>query len=244
MSTSPFPRNWSYDLPQDGGENSRRSTFPIAVRSVQQQDLASLAEVLVNSFHSQEGILGLFYPLLRMGIYEDLRSRLRNKTHRYACLVAVQTSAVQTPAVQTAKTETFNALHLHQLAVVPGMGSFFEIPARDRPIGTVELTVRASQLWHTRQSTGYLYLSNLAVQAEYRRHGVAQQLLQACEQIALDWGFENIYLHVLENNPSARRLYRKAGYQLHEVEAGIGTWLLGQPKQLFLRKILVNRSVT
>jgi ribosomal protein S18 acetylase RimI-like enzyme len=114
----------------------------------------------------------------------------------------------------------------------------------DCPIGTVELTVRASQPWHTRQGTGYLYLSNLAVQAEYRCHGVAQQLLQACEQTALDWGFENIYLHVLENNASARRLYRKAGYQLHEVETGIGTWLLGQPKQLFLRKVLVNRSVT
>lgn len=226
MSTSPLPRNWSDNLPQNEGEDPRRGTFPIAVRSVQQQDLASLAEVLVNSFHSKEGILGIFYPLLRMGIYEDLRSRLGNKTHRYACLVAVQAS----------RTQTFNVAHLHQLAVMPGIS--------ERPIGTVELTVRSSQLWLTRQSTGYVYLSNLAVQAEYRHHGVAQQLLQACEQIALDWGFENIYLHVLENNPSARRLYRKAGYQLHEVEAGIGTWLIGQPKQLFLRKVLVNRSVT
>lgn len=223
MSTSPFPRNWSGDLPQNGGENPWRR-IPVAVRSVQQQDLASLAEVLVNSFHSKEGVLGIFYPLLRMGIYEDLRSRLRNKTHRYACLVAVHTS----------KTETLNAAHLHQLATIPGMV--------ECPIGTVELTVRASQPWHARQSTGYLYLSNLAVQSEYRCHGVAQQLLQACEQRALDWGFENIYLHVLENNLSARRLYRKAGYQLHEVEAGIGTWLMGQPKQLFLRKVLVNRS--
>lgn len=223
MSTSPLPRNWFYDLPQNEGEDTGRSTFPVAVRSVEQQDLAGLAEVLVNSFHSKEGLLGFLYPLLRMGIYEDLRSRLRNKTHRYACLVAVQ----------AAKAETFNAAHLHQLATVPGIGNC--------PIATVELTVRSSQLWQSRQSSGYLYLSNLAVRAEYRRQGVAQQLLQACEQMALDWGFENIYLHVLENNSSARRLYRRAGYQLHEVEAGIGTWLMGQPKQLFLRKVLVNR---
>lgn len=223
MSTSPFPCNWSGDLPQNRGENPWRKNLPVAIRSVRQQDLASLAEVLVNSFHSKEGILGLFYPLLRIGIYEDLRSRLRNKTHRYACLVAIHPS----------KTETFNAAHLHQLATVPGIV--------DCPIGTVELTVRSSQSWQTRQSTGYLYLSNLAVQVEYRGHGVAQQLLQACEQMALDWGFDTIYLHVLENNPSARRLYRRAGYQLHEVEAGIGTWLMGQPKQLFLRKVLVNR---
>ncbi|NJR37955.1 MAG: GNAT family N-acetyltransferase [Leptolyngbyaceae cyanobacterium CSU_1_4] len=234
MSTSPFPRNWSGDLPQTGGKDRGRKPLPIAVRSVQQQDLASLAEVLVNSFHSKEGLLGLLYPLLRMGIYEDLRSRLRNKSHRYACLVAVH----------RASPETLNAAHLHQLATVPGVVELFEIPARGRPIGTVEMTVRASHPWHAPQSRGYLYLSNLAVQAEYRCHGVAQQLLQACEQTALDWGFENIYLHVLENNASARRLYRKAGYQLHEVESGLGSWLMGQPKQLFLRKILVKRSMT
>jgi ribosomal protein S18 acetylase RimI-like enzyme len=193
--------------------------LPIVIRSVQEQDLPRLAEVLAHSFHSQEGLWGLFYPLLRMGIYEDLRSRLRNKAHQYACLVAVQGVQVTT--------------QLYQLAAVPGMG--------DCPIGTVEMTVRTSQLWQPHLGKGYLYLSNLAVQVDFRKHGVAQQLLQACEQKALEWGFENIYLHVLENNYAARRLYRKAGYQLHEVEAGLGTWLLGQPKQLFLRKALVKR---
>jgi ribosomal protein S18 acetylase RimI-like enzyme len=200
---------------------SDRSPFTISIRDVQQQDLASLAEVLAHSFHSQEGLLGVFYPLLRMGIYEDLRSRLRNKAQRYACLVAVQVLQPQTT-------------QLYQLAAVPCVG--------DRPIGTVELTVRTSQIWQPQLGKGYLYLSNLAVQVDCRKHGVAQRLLQACEEKALEWGFENIYLHVLENNHSARRLYRKAGYQLHEVEAGLGTWLLGQPKQLFLRKVLVRRE--
>jgi ribosomal protein S18 acetylase RimI-like enzyme len=216
-----FPRlpHWSNHLSQQQAR-SDRSPFTISIRDVQQQDLASLAEVLAQSFHSQEGLLGIFYPLLRMGIYEDLRSRLRNKTQRYACLVAVQ--------VQPQTTT-----QLYQLAAV-GVG--------DRPIGTVELTVRTSQIWQPQLGKGYLYLSNLAVQVDCRKHGVAQRLLQACEEKALEWGFENIYLHVLENNYSARRLYRKAGYELHEVEAGLGTWLLGQPKQLFLRKVLVRRE--
>jgi ribosomal protein S18 acetylase RimI-like enzyme len=207
--------------PSQQQAGSDRTPFTISIRDVQQQDLASLAEVLAQSFHSQEGLLGWFYPLLRMGIYEDLRSRLRNKTHRYACLVAVRVLQPQTTA-------------LYQLAAVPGVG--------DRPIGTVELTVRTSQIWQPQLGKGYLYLSNLAVQVDCRKHGVAQRLLQACEEKALEWGFENIYLHVLENNYSARRLYRKAGYELHEVEAGLGTWLLGQPKQLFLRKVLVRRE--
>jgi ribosomal protein S18 acetylase RimI-like enzyme len=215
------PRHLSNSPPPPQTETDLRS-FPISIRAVQQQDLASLAEVLAHSFHAQEGLVGLFYPLLRMGIYEDLRSRLRNKAHRYACLVAVQRAKPQ------------GATQLYQMVampgVMPGMG--------DRPIGTVELTVRTSQLWQPHPGKGYLYLSNLAVQVDCRKQGVAQQLLQACEEKALEWGFENIYLHVLENNHSARRLYRKAGYQLHEVEAGLGTWLLGQPKQLFLRKVL------
>jgi ribosomal protein S18 acetylase RimI-like enzyme len=222
MSISPFPRNGSDSLSQQPQQNER-STIAVTVRPVQQQDLASLAEVLANSFHSQEGMLGLFYPLLRMGIYEDLRSRLRGKAQRYACLVAVQVAKPQAQVNQ-----------LYQMAVMPGIGNC--------PIGTVELTVRTSQVWQPQRSSGYLYLSNLAVQTEYRRHGVAQQLLKASEQTARDWGFDNIYLHVLENNHSARRLYRRAGYQLHGVEAGLGTWLMGQPKQLFLRKALVKRQ--
>jgi ribosomal protein S18 acetylase RimI-like enzyme len=228
MPLSPRPHHLSSPEPLKQSE-SDRSIPPISIRDVQQQDLVSLAEVLAHSFHSQEGLLGMLYPLLRMGIYEDLRSRLRNKAHRYACLVAVQVLQPQT------------ATQLYQLAAVPGVGALFEIPARGRPIGTVELTVRTSQLWQPQLGKGYLYLSNLAVQEDCRKQGVAQKLLQACEEKALEWGFENIYLHVLENNHSARRLYRKAGYQLHEVEAGLGHWLLGQPKQLFLRKVLVRQ---
>jgi ribosomal protein S18 acetylase RimI-like enzyme len=221
MPLSPRTPDLPHPLPP---MQNARSVFPIVIRSVQEQDLPRLAEVLAHSFHSQEGLWGMFYTLLRMGIYEDLRSRLRNKAHQYACLVAVQGGQTQT-----------TQLYQYQLAAVPGMG--------DRPIGTVELTVRTSQLWQPHLGKGYLYLSNLAVHADFRQHGVAQQLLQTCEQKALEWGFENIYLHVLENNYSARRLYRKAGYQLHEVEAGLGTWLLGQPKQLFLRKVLGRQSI-
>ena len=40
------------------------------------------------SFHSGEGFVEWVYPVLRLGIYEDLKNRLRSKAEHYICLVA------------------------------------------------------------------------------------------------------------------------------------------------------------
>lgn len=183
------------------------SEMPLLIRTVRQQDLSSLAEILASSFHAQTGIWGWLYPLLRAGIYEDLRSRLLANTPHQACLVAVKRSPSPSPKGQ------------------------------EWPVGTIELSLRQRHPWNF-SSARCLYLSNLAVQAEYRRQGVAQQLLYRCERIALDWGFQDLHLHVLENNYQARRLYLKAGYQILHAETGMSTLLFGRPRQLLLRKRL------
>jgi len=180
------------------------------IRKAQVQDLASLAEMLTDSFHSQTGIMGWAYPVLRLGIYEDLRNRLRSTAPHYVCLVA--------------------------LAVVSGVGG-----SREELAGTVEIALRSPSSWQPRRSQ-YPYVSNLAVSKSCRRRGVAKQLLLACEQTASDWGFPDIYLHVLENNHQARQLYLKTGYQLHQIEPSYGAWLLGRPKRLLLQKHLSTTS--
>lgn len=182
------------------GEPIHGSVPPFLIRAARPQDLADLADVLAHSFHAQDGMMGWLYPLLRLGIQEDLRSRLRSKSPHQVCLVAVN-----------------------------GM------PDTGRIIGTVELARRMYPLWHI-SSDRFLYLSNLAVQTDYRHQGAAYQLLLTCEQLALEWGFNDLYLHVLENNHPARKLYLKAGYRLQQVESRLGTWLWRQPRQLFLHK--------
>lgn len=164
------------------------------------------------------------YPVLKAGIYEDLRSRLHTRGAHYACLVAVQ---------PTSKTQATSALVGR---VSPAALSFLANKG-DTLIGTVEISLKTPSLLQIR-SQKYLYLSNLAVKAEFRRQGVAQHLLQACERIALDWGFHDLYLHVLENNHSARRLYWKMGYRVQRIEVNPLTLLLGQSRQLFLHKRL------
>lgn len=46
-----------------------------------------MAELLADSFHSQDGIWGWTHPLLRLGIYEDLKNRLRSTSPHHICLV-------------------------------------------------------------------------------------------------------------------------------------------------------------
>lgn len=194
------------------GQSDSSSSHLIQIRAAQAVDLGGIAEIITDSFHSPDGIWGWTHPLLRLGIYEDLKNRLRsNSPQQHICLVAF-----------TAATKG---------------GS-----RTDDLAGTVEMALRLNEFWQCVRPR-YLYLSNLAVHSSYRRRGVAQQLLLNCERVAISWGFQDLYLHVLENNYQARQLYCKLGYKLQQVESGWGTWLMGRPKQLFLHKHLPVASI-
>ncbi|UZQ54455.1 GNAT family N-acetyltransferase [Trichothermofontia sichuanensis B231] len=178
-------------------------------RPAQPGDVSVLADILAESFHPQTGWLRLLYPLLRWGMYEDLRSRLYSRNPYYTCLVAV---------------------------AVREWGEAELTTTEEVLVGTIEMTLRTASLWQP-QSKPYLYLSNLAVRAPYRRRGAAQHLLQACEQVARDWGFADLYLHVLDNNQPAKQLYFKLGYHLKSAPLPLAYILtLGRPQQLLLHK--------
>ncbi len=201
-----------YEPAPAGQDSIAAGASHFTIRTAQVRDLTTLAEILTDSFHPRTGVVRWAYPMLRLGIYEDLRNRLRSTSPHYVCLVAVTT-----------------------VSTVAG--------SREELAGTVELALRSPASWHPRGSQ-YPYISNLAVSKSRRRQGVARQLLLACERKALEWGFCDLYLHVLENNHQARQLYLKTGYQLHEVENSYGAWLLGRPKRLFLQKHLTPASTT
>ncbi|HEY9709884.1 MAG TPA: GNAT family N-acetyltransferase [Oculatellaceae cyanobacterium] len=201
-----------YEPVPAGQDTFAAGASKFTIRTAQARDLSSMAEILTDSFHSRTGLMGWAYPLLRLGIYEDLRNRLRSTLPHYVCLVAVTT-----------------------VSTVAG--------SREELAGTVELALRSSSSWSTHNS-GYPYISNLAVRKSCRRQGVAQQLLLACEQTSMEWGFQDLYLHVLDNNHQARQLYLKTGYQLHQVESSYTAWLFGRPKRLFLHKHLTPAVTT
>jgi len=182
---------------------AENSSQHFQIRAAISADLKGVAQIIAESFHSQNGLWGWAFPLLRLGIYEDLKHRLLSSSPHHICLVAVNTLVDGT----------------HQL------------------LGTVEMGVRVSDIW-TQTDRRFLYLSNLAVHPEYRRHGVASKLLISCEQVSREWGFQDLYLHVLENNYQARQLYFKQGYQVHRVESDFNVFLFRQSRQILLHKHL------
>ncbi|MBD2102150.1 GNAT family N-acetyltransferase [Leptolyngbya sp. FACHB-261] len=172
----------------------------LTVRPARARDLPELADLLTESFHPPDGwMMKLAYPLLRLGIYEDLRSRLRRNQRDHVCLVAT----------------------------CPQESNREEIL-----LGTVELALGTQS--REERSHPYPYLSNLAVRPQWRRQGVAQQLLVACEQIAQSAGQHSLYLHVLENNYSARKLYSRIGYRLQTLDQHWSFWVLGRPRRMLL----------
>lgn len=191
------------------------SAMSFQIRTATLQDLGQLADLLTAGFYCNTGWIRLIYPLLRFGIHEDLKTRLNGYITQYACLAAAR-------SVQTAPW-TFS-----QTGSKPDL---------DELVGTVEMSCRPTYVWLFNQPR-YLYLSNLAVDPRFRRQGVARQLLQACEQLALEWGFQDLYLHVMENNNQARNLYHKAGFRLQSVEWSLSANVFGQPKRLLMHKPL------
>lgn len=169
------------------------------IRSAHLRDVSGLAAVLTDSFYPPHHWLFWLYPLLRLGIYEDLRARLRQPPTFYDCVTAI--------AIAT-----------------------------DKVLGTTEIAVRPV---HDGQCVlEYPYISNLAVHPKYRRQGIATQLLLSCEPRVLDWGYRDIYLHVLENNQQAQQLYTDLGYQVVSVEFNYAAWFLQQPRRILLHKRL------
>jgi ribosomal protein S18 acetylase RimI-like enzyme len=183
------------------------------VRLAQPKDVASLSDILTTSFYCDDNrehayLTQWLQPFIRWGISLDLGNRLADDSPRYACLVATQ---IDNPS---------NAIATVEMGLRQVPRATYAIPLLN---------------W---QAPQYPYLFNLAVHPGWRRRGVAAQLLTAAEKLALRWGFQQLYLHVLENNLPARQLYQQSGYQFHKVEPGIRLWLINHHRRLLLRKVI------
>lgn len=198
---TPWFLNISNQQPLNPGATPSKCHFQ--VRAAIGDDLKGVADIIADSFHSPNGLWGWAFPILRLGIYEDLRHRLASPPPHHICLVATDTS----------------------------------LSTSDNLVGTVELGVRFSDAW-TKSAYSVPYLSNLAIHPKYRRQGAASNLLSGCEKQALEWGFKDIYLHVLENNHQARQLYFKMGYRVHKVENSLNTLIFRRSRQILLHKHL------
>jgi ribosomal protein S18 acetylase RimI-like enzyme len=174
------------------------------------EDTKEISAILAQGFYNFPEFAHWVYPFLRFTINEDLRYRFRSTSPYSRCLVAKM-------------TPKSNYSNCNQ-----------EPDSRSVIVGTIEVALR-SALWSS--SPQYPYISNLAVAQKYRRLGIGSQLLTACEQAALDWGYQEIRLHVLDRNESAKQLYCQNGYQISQIEPNWGMWFDYSPR-LLLKKII------
>ena len=182
----------------------------IEIRPVKEDEIHCVADIITRSFHFDRGWMAWFTPLFKIGIAEDLRNRLRTRA----------------PSALHSKPQQ----QLCSIALcVDREQSYIS--------GTVEVGVRTAERYRQNHYR-YVYLSNLAVSKDFRRRGVAQKLIERCEQQTLEWGYTEIHLHVMGNNERGRNLYQKLGYEVvsSELVWSIIPW--HRPERLFLRKQL------
>jgi ribosomal protein S18 acetylase RimI-like enzyme len=213
----------------DSGINRAAAVQPYRIRSATLADSSALATLLSTSFPLVPIGWEWLLPLVRLGIYEDIRQRLRpgepapffpgtEARRHYACWVAVAGSPEA--IVGTAEISWKPNGRWARRGSQPGAPPTTALPG-------------ASDL-----QTSSPYLANLAVGQNMRRQGVAEALLNACEREVQAWGRRQIDLHVMENNLPARQLYLKAGYQIQHRELDWRTWMFQRPQRLLLRKSL------
>lgn len=101
------------------------------IRLAKLHDLPGVVSVLSEGFYPQQGWRSLASPLLRLGLQEDLRQRLKQKRPQYACFVAVHhgqdsraivgTVEVAIPEKDPWRSQTTYLPYIANLAVAPAV---------------------------------------------------------------------------------------------------------------------------
>ncbi|MEM7757300.1 MAG: GNAT family N-acetyltransferase [Cyanobacteria bacterium P01_A01_bin.40] len=189
-------------------DNNVNNNQRLTIHPATAEDTRAISAVLVQGFYSFPDFANWIYPVLQFTINEDLRYRLRSQSPVYNCFVA-KLSQLNPQSLSADDSE---------LIVV----------------GTIEVALRSLSLWSSNPQ--YPYISNLAVAPDFRRLGIGRQLLAKCEQTALDWGYQETRLHVLDSNIPAKQLYGENGYQISQIEANWGNLWFNYSPRLLLRK--------
>ncbi|WP_019507889.1 GNAT family N-acetyltransferase [Pleurocapsa sp. PCC 7319] len=192
-------------------DSNANNNLQLTIDPADLADTRAISSILAQSFYNLPEFAHWVYPFIQVTINEDLRYRLRSRSPLYCCLVA--------------KLANHNQ---------EGIANEYNSDSNLQIAGTVEIALRSASFWSNERH--YPYISNLAVNINYRRLGIGSQLLAKCEQIAADWGYQETRLHVLDSNQSAKQLYRYNGYQILQIEASWGKFWLDYSPRLLLKK--------
>jgi ribosomal protein S18 acetylase RimI-like enzyme len=83
--------SWSSEHPHQPPINSdtEKTDCQLLIRAATVTDLDFIAQIIAESFHCQTGFWAWLFPLLRLGIHEDLKHRFATASPHHVCLVAI-----------------------------------------------------------------------------------------------------------------------------------------------------------
>lgn len=95
---------------------------------------------------------------------------------------------------------------------------FAEHPIVGALLARIDGAVAGAAVWHRSFSTNagreIMYLEDLAVLPDYQRRGVAQALMKALAQLALERGYPKIYWLAMQWNAGAVQFYKGLGAEM------------------------------
>lgn len=79
--------------------------------------------------------------------------------------------------------------------------------------GKVPGDLRLPELPWARRPPRVAYLCNLAVLRSWRGRGLGSVLIDTCERLVMDWGFEELYLHAATKQERLLQMYARRQYE-------------------------------
>ena len=148
------------------------------IRAAQQKDLSQIVGVLLDSFYAQAQATQWLYWILRIGIQEDIKAKIKAPAGQYACLVAATLhpksahcdQVIGTAEISQRPCETWQMFppkraYLSNLAVSPNhrrQGAAMQL------ISTCE---NIAQRWGFQETYLHVMADNVAAQELYQRAG-------------------------------------------------------------------------
>lgn len=139
---------------------------------------------------------GAFMRLTRFTLTFEARKRLATR---------LELGGLQRGAIRDA---LMLVLQERATGAIVGVAELSQQPRDGRVPGDVRLP---SMPWAS-QPPWVAYVSNLAVSKAWRGRRLGSLLVASCEQVALRWGFDEIYLHAATQQEQLLRMYDKLDY--------------------------------
>lgn len=155
-----------------------QSDCPLVIRHAQMDDINELGDLLTQSFHSPVGIAFWLYPLLKLGVCEDLRTRFRAANPNYICLVAVQSTNPLTgeaaKIVGTVELSVRHTYYWHLQKKYPYIANLAVIHSHRRQGIASKLMLKCEQIsysWGFEDISLHVLESNQKAQKLYLKNG-------------------------------------------------------------------------